>query len=151
MVSEGCLRGQLTVSATTFARRKPLVPAYGIPVEPLRNTGGEPLTLRTLITRIVLDEFAAYRTRTHERRLARVLCARAIETRLSSGKVDPGGREMKLEMSEDDAVATALQAFEDGLYLVILDGVEKRDIDEQVAVGAESTLVFVRLVMLAGA
>jgi hypothetical protein len=44
-----------------------------------------------------------------------------------------------------------LQGFEDGLYLVILDGEEQRDLDRQVYVTAESRMVFLRLTFLAGA
>jgi hypothetical protein len=54
--------------------------------------------------------------------------------------VDPG-----------QAVAAALLAFEDGLYLVILDGEEQRELDRQIFLQADSHMVFVRLVMLAGA
>lgn len=49
------------------------------------------------------------------------------------------------------AIGTALRAFEDGLYLVILDGKEQRDLDEQVFPGPDSHVTFLRLVMLAGA
>jgi hypothetical protein len=48
-------------------------------------------------------------------------------------------------------VATALQAFEDGLYLVIIDEVERRSLDEPVHLAEDSQLVFIRLTFLAGA
>ena len=48
-------------------------------------------------------------------------------------------------------MAAALQGFEDGLYLVVLDGVEQRELDRQVYLTAESRLVFLRLTFLAGA
>ncbi|HSL34673.1 MAG TPA: hypothetical protein VK871_13540 [Candidatus Limnocylindrales bacterium] len=54
-------------------------------------------------------------------------------------------------MDEGQAIGTALQAFEDGLYLVILDGREQRDLDEQVFPKPDSHLTFLRLVMLSGA
>jgi hypothetical protein len=65
--------------------------------------------------------------------------------------VDSGGRELHQDVNPGDAVATALQAFEDGIYLVILDGEEQRDLDREVHLQPDSRLVFVRLVMLAGA
>jgi hypothetical protein len=43
-----------------------------------------------------------------------------------------------------------LQAFEDGLFLVILDGEEQRELDSQIFLQADSHVVFVRMVMLAG-
>ena len=51
----------------------------------------------------------------------------------------------------DEAVATALQAFLDGLYLVFIDDVEQRDLDAQVFLTPESKLTFLRLTFLAGA
>ena len=48
-------------------------------------------------------------------------------------------------------MAAALQGFEDGLYLVVLDGAEQRDLDCQVYPKPESHLVFLRLTFLAGA
>jgi hypothetical protein len=43
-----------------------------------------------------------------------------------------------------------LQAFEDGLYLVIVDGNEQRDLDQQVFLQPDSRVAFVRLALLAG-
>ena len=42
-------------------------------------------------------------------------------------------------------------AFEDGLYLTIIDGVERRSLDEPVRLTEDSQLVFIRLTFLAGA
>jgi hypothetical protein len=44
-----------------------------------------------------------------------------------------------------------LQAFEDGLYLVAVDGVEQRNLDARIFLAADSRVVFIRLVFLAGA
>lgn len=141
----------LTLRAQVVGRRKPLVPDWSVPWPPERGGGGgEPLTLRALITRLVLEEVEAFRRRQTERRLVRVLSERQIDAGLERGRVDPGGRDLMQSVDEDDAVATALQAFEDGIYLVILDGEEQRDLDRQVFVRPDSQLVFVRLVMLAG-
>jgi hypothetical protein len=43
-----------------------------------------------------------------------------------------------------------LQAFEDGLYLVVLDGQEQRSLDAQLFLQPDSRVAFVRLTMLAG-
>jgi hypothetical protein len=50
----------------------------------------------------------------------------------------------------DDAIASALVAFEDGLYLVIVDEKQYKDLDEAVFLTADSRLTFVRLTMLSG-
>ena len=142
---------QLTVSARVLGKRQPLLPDWSIRLPPdLGQDGGEPLTLRVLITRIVLQEVEAFRRRQQERRLVRILTEREIEEGLAKGRVDSGGRDLNQKVDDEEAVATALQAFEDGIYLVILDGEEQRDLDREVYVHDESHIVFLRLVMLAG-
>jgi hypothetical protein len=141
----------LTISARVMGKRKPLVPDWQVPWPPEEHGGGEPLSLRQLITRVVLKEVEAFKQRQEERRLVRILTERQIEDGEARGRVDSGGRELHQPVDADGAVATALQAFEDGIYLVILDGEEQRELDCEIHLRPDSHLVFVRLVMLAGA
>jgi hypothetical protein len=140
----------LTLSARIAGRRKPLVPDWKMPWPP-EETGGEALTLRELITRIVHNEVQAFLKRQEERKLVRILTDREIESGLDKGRVDSGGRDLHQKVDPDEAVSTALQAFEDGLYLVFLDEEEQRDLDKQVFLQPDSKLTFIRLTMLAGA
>ena len=80
-----------------------------------------------------------------------MLSAAEIGEGATRGRIDSGGRQLHQTVDEGQAIGTALQAFEDGLYLVILDGREQRDLDEQVFPGPDSHLTFLRLTMLAGA
>lgn len=144
-------RPLLTIDARAPGRRRPLIPQWQIPLPPDPLGRGEPLTLRALISRIVAAEVAAFRERQEQRNLVRVLSAAEIDEGARRGKVDAGGRELHQTVDEGQAIGTALQAFEDGLYLVVLDGREQRDLDEQVFPGPDSHLTFLRLVMLAGA
>ena len=82
--------------------------------------------------------------------IVRILTERQIEEGLVKGRIDSGGRNLHQTVNPDEAVATALQAFEDGLYLVILDGDEQRELDRQIFLQTDSHVVFVRMVMLAG-
>ena len=109
------------------------------------------LTLRQLISNVVRDQVQAFRNRATHHRLDRVLSATEIADAAAAGKVDPGGRTLRAEIDPETAVGTALQAFEDHMYLVILDGVERTDLDAQVFVREDSQLVFIRLSFLAGA
>ena len=140
----------LTISARAMGKRKPLVPDWQVPWPPPEDDQSEPLTLRQLIRRIVLQEVEAFKQRHETKKLVRILTERQIEEGLVKGRVDSGGRDLHQTVRPEEAVATALQAFEDGLYLVILDGDEQRDLDREVFLQADSHLVFVRLVMLAG-
>ena len=125
---------------------------WSVPTPPPDDDGGDGgLTLRDLIARIVRSEVAAFEKREHARRFVRVLSDVEIADGAARGKVDPGGREPTGPVDEGGAVGAALQGFEDGLYLVILDGVEQRDLNAQVYLRPDSRLVFLRLTFLAGA
>jgi hypothetical protein len=141
----------LTVSARAAGSREPLEPDWDVPWPPEAGAGGEPLTLRMLIARIVREEVEAFRQRQRRHRLVRVLTARQIETGIGAGRVASGGRDLDQPVDADAAVAAALQAFEDGLYLVILDAEEVRRLDQQVHLAPDSKLTFLRLTFLAGA
>src|ERR1700677_810881 len=141
----------LTISARAVGKRKPLVPDWQVPWPPEEHDAGEPVTLRQLITRIVLQEVEAFKQRQDRGQVVRILTERQIEKGLAKGRVDSGGRNLHQLVDPDQGVAAALLAFEDGLYLVILDGEEQRELDRQIYLQADSHVVFVRLVMLAGA
>ena len=141
----------LTISGRTLGTKRPLFEDWSVPLPPeLQERGDGGVTLRDIVTRIVLLEIAAFKKRQRKRQVARALSAVAIEEGVTRGKVDSGERELDQKVDEEEAVHAALQAFEDGIYLVILDGMEKRNLDEKVYLQPDSTITFVRLVMLAG-
>jgi hypothetical protein len=142
----------MIVETRLLSKRSRPLDDWSIPLPP----GAEPddsggLTLRELITRVVRHEVHAFEKRDKARRLLRVLSNQQIEDGAARGKVDLGGRPSSGPVDADQAVAAALQGFEDGLYLVILDGVEQRDLEAQVFVNDQSRMVFLRLTFLAGA
>jgi hypothetical protein len=145
------MAGLLTISARALGRKKPLIPDYGFPLPPDFPPPDEPVTLRDLIACIVAEEVRAFEQRQEQRQLARILTEGEIEAGLARGRVDAGGRDRHQKVNAEEAVATALQAFEDGIYLVFLDDEEQKDLDRQVFLRTDSKLTFVRLVMLAGA
>ena len=125
---------------------------WSIPVPPREpGDGGDGLTLRALITRVVRAEVQDFQKRDRGRRFVRVLSHAEIDEGAARGKVDPGGRAPGAPVDEEAAVAAALLGFEDGLYIVLLDGVEQRELDRPVYLTDESRLVFLRLTFLAGA
>lgn len=141
----------LTVIGRSVGSKKPLFADWSIPLAPDDFGGGEGLTLRELIAIVVRAEIRAFVERREARRLDRVLSRGEIERGAAAGKVAPEGRETPGAPSEEEGVDTALQAFEDGLYLVAIDGREVRDLDAQVFVMPDSRVTFLRLVFLAGA
>jgi hypothetical protein len=140
----------ITIEGKALGQRRPLFEDWSIPLPPESGEGGGGLTLRDLIARVVRAEVAAFRDRQHERRLARAFSAAEIERGAALGKVDMGGRELDQAVDEDQAVAAALQAFEDGIYLVVVDGEDFRDLDRAVYLRPDSRVTFLRLALLAG-
>ena len=126
--------------------------AWSVPTPPSENGDGDGgVTLRQLIARVVRGEVAAFEERQRANRLLRVLSEREIAAGSVTGKIDSGGRSPSAPVNEEVAIGAALQGFEDGLYLVILDGVEQQKLDQPVYVRPDSRLVFLRLSFLAGA
>lgn len=141
----------LTISGKSIGSRRPLFADFSVPIPPEASEGDGGITLRELITRVVVHEVEAFRQRQEERRLVRVLSPRQIERGAETGKIDPGGTDLEQKVDDEAAVAAAHHAFEDGLYLVVIDGREHRELDAQVYLKPDSRITFVRLVFLAGA
>lgn len=142
----------IRVLTKQLGQRRPLLADWSF--DPPRDWGGdgdEPLTLRALIARIVRLEVDQFRARQKRRTTYQVLTAREVGEGVERGAVKPGSQAGVQHVDEETAVATALLAFEDGIYLVILDGEEQRDLDREVHLAPDSTVTFIRLVMLAGA
>ena len=139
----------LTVSGKAIARKKPLFEDFSVP-PPDAVAAGQPVTLRDLIGHVVRAEVAAFRQRQAERRLLKALTARQIEDALAAGKVQAGGSTLDQPVDPDQAVAAAVEAFADGLFLVVVDDTEVKDLDGVVPLTASSRLTFIRLTLLAG-
>jgi hypothetical protein len=140
----------VTIAGKALGRQKPLFADFSIAFPPELHEGGDRLTLRDLIARIVRAEVEAFRTRQAERKLVRALTARQIEEGAEQGKIDMGGRDLNQKVDDDSAVGAALDAFADGLYLVVLDDAEQKDLDGEVFLRPDSRVTFVRLTLLVG-
>jgi len=139
----------LTIAGKGIGRKKPLFEDFSVPLPPAAHGDGA-MTLRDVISHVVRAEVAAFRERQQERRLLKALSAAQIDAALAKGKVDMGGHDLQQEVDVEAAIGVALQAFEDGLYLVVIDEEEKKSLDEQVYLQPDSRITFVRLTMLAG-
>lgn len=140
----------MIIAGKTIGRKKPLFAEWSMPVPPdLRGDDGQ--TLRDVISAIVVSEVNAFRKRQTNRQFLHVLTSQAIEEGAERGKVIMGHSDVTLqEVDEEAAIGTALDAFEDGIYLVVLDGQEHRDLNAQVYLKPESRITFIRLTLLAG-
>ena len=137
-----------TISGKALGQRKPLFADYAVALPPSAQSGE--LTLRELLAHVVSAEVAAFRERQEDRKLLKALSAAQIAEGIAKGKVDMGGQDLGQSVDEPAAIATAIEAFTDGLFLVVLDGEELKEIDQRIRVLPESRITFVRLTMLAG-
>ena len=110
----------------------------------------EPLPLRAIIDAVVRAEVRAFRQRCEEQRFVRVLTERALSVGLDRGVVRSGGSEAATDVDEEEAVAAALLAHTDGLYTVVIDDEPVDHLETPVQLRADSRLLFLRLVALAG-
>jgi hypothetical protein len=136
----------ISISCKALGRKKPLFADFSIPAPPLI---GE-ITLRMLLEHVVRQEVAAFQARQADRRLLQALSATQIEEGLAQGKVSTGGSTLDQKVDVEQAVATVIEAFQDGLFLVVLDEAEVKELDTKVTLTESSRLTFVRLALLAG-
>ena len=135
----------LAISGKALGKKKPLFADFSIPA-PAEGA----IPLRDLLSRIVRHEVEAFRERQEDRNFVKALTARQIDESAARGKIDMGGRDLDQKVDTDEAIRVALEAFEDGLFLVIIDGTDYKTLDSEVALQSDSKVGFVRLTMLAG-
>jgi len=108
------------------------------------------LLLRELIQIIVENEIKKFLDRQKRMNLSQVLSIDEIFRGVKQGKVDPGEHDLHQSVDKEKAIATALQAFQDGQYFVFFEGNQKKDLDVPIIVKSGAKVEFIRLVALAG-
>lgn len=108
------------------------------------------LTLRNLLAEIVRAEVAGFEARQRQRRLLQMLTPAEIRLGVEQGKIDLGGSDLAQDVGVEQAIETAIQAFEDGLYFVFIDDQQQENLDDVVTLKSNSQLLFLRLVALVG-
>jgi hypothetical protein len=146
--------GTVIIEGKQFGRGKALFPSWEMALPPTSSTNEASPTLRDLITRVVREEIAAFNERQEQRQVLQALTTAEIQAGIAKGKVDTGGRGAdgftRQEVSEEQAITAALQAFEDGLYFVFIDDTQKENLDDTVLLQPGNRVTFLRLVALAG-
>jgi len=109
-----------------------------------------PATLRELITAIVQKEVAAYNAKGMENMLVAFLLEDDIARQSAAGKVGFGRLYFDVKADPEEAVATAIQAFEDGLFKVVINETQATELDAAFEINESDVLTFIRLTFLAG-
>jgi hypothetical protein len=139
------------VSAKTVGQRKAHFTDWEVPIPPQGNKNGGQITLRDLIAGIVANEVEAFVQRQEARRLPQVMTKAAIDAAAVRGKIATGTQvENEQVVNLEEAIGTALLAFEDGWYYVFIDETQYHSLDSEVFVKPQSRVLFLRLVPLAG-
>lgn len=73
-----------------------------------------------------------------------------LEQKAAEGRIDFGFLKSDKKVSEKKAVQTAMQAFEDGLVAVFIDGQRYENATDKLELTGKETITFVRLTMLSG-
>ena len=110
----------------------------------------QPLTLAELLAQIVRSEIGAFQTRQTDRRTTKVLGIIDIEAGVALGKISSGSSDLDRVVDVQGAIENALQAFEDGFYLVFIDDKQQEDLAAFVDLKVNSELLFLRLTPLVG-
>ena len=139
----------ISIAAKVVGQKKLVFTDWRIPLPPNADDSGR-FTLRDLIIAIVRREVESFKERQEQRKLVQIFTAAQIQEGATRGKIDMGDKDFEQVVNEDEAVSTALQAFEDDLYFVFIDDVQHENLNQTVFIGEDSRVLFVRLIALVG-
>ena len=109
-----------------------------------------PETLRQLITILVSDSVESYNRRLLAKEDTTILTKDDIDSMSQVGKIGFGFPFGSQQANLQDALVTAFQGFEDGLYRLFVGEQEIESLDAPLHLHEEDTITIIRLVMLTG-
>ena len=108
------------------------------------------VTLKDLIAAVVDTEVSAYNSKRMDTVVTHFLTEEELEGDARRGKIGFGRMASGQKADCEKARAAALQAYEDGLFRVFVNGDEQSSLEAEAAVSEGDTLTFVRLAFLSG-
>ncbi|MGL4818524.1 MAG: hypothetical protein ACRC5C_00905 [Bacilli bacterium] len=137
---------QIQIQTKKLGSRKPAI------VQTPRDISDGCTTVRAFLTEIVHQEIAAYQARQERGEVLQLLTDQEMKDQLVSGKV--GGSLQSDEASKGinivKATNTALQAFEDGLFLVMHNDKQLQQLSDSLIIQENDCFTFIRLTFLSG-
>lgn len=109
-----------------------------------------PVSLRELLVSMITMNVTEYNHKAAEPWAMKYLSADAVEDQANTGKVGFGELRNTRQADIEQAVTTAIQAFEDGIYRVFLGENELIALDDNLSINEGDVLTFIRLTMLSG-
>ncbi len=136
----------ITITGRLIGMQKPLFEPWSIAIEPYLD-GNDDWTLSELIEMVILEATTIFNNPPQDATFLQSVNARiAIANTSISEAIASDQTAMDLQIGE--AIASALQAFEEDVYLVVLDNEDVMDLDDEIELKPESHVTFVRLVPL---
>ncbi|WP_413306033.1 hypothetical protein AA0X95_04935 [Bacillus sp. 1P10SD] len=110
----------------------------------------QPVTIVELISELVSMNVRAFNERQENIPLTQFLTKEEITLSGAVGKVGFAASYNEQKANEEEAIKTALQAFEDGLFKVFINDVEQGVASPTIQLNDGDQLVLIKLTMLAG-
>ncbi len=110
----------------------------------------KPDTLRALIEECVKQEVQRYNKERVESQLISFLTPSEIQEQSESGKIGFGDIENKTPAYVNEALENAFLAFQDGLFVVLVNDTEVKQLDDLLHLNDKSVISFIRLTFLSG-
>ena len=109
-----------------------------------------PGSLRILLSEVIKLNIQQMQGKQAEKHLVSYLTDSQINSQASNGKVGFGNIYNENQPDLTEAIQTAIQAFEDGLFRVFVNNEEIEALDASLEIAEGDEVVFIRLTMLAG-
>jgi len=135
------------ISIKMLGKRQPIITKQAFL---LTDVFLEQPTLQNFLQLVVTKEVANYNEKTTNKSLLPYLDKTTLAKMAEYGKVDFGEMYNTEPAILEEAVSTAIQAFEDGLFMILIDGAICRNLAQKIQFRENSEVVFLRLVALAG-
>lgn len=107
-------------------------------------------TLADLIRATVNNEVERFNTSRTEPKLFAFLTPAEIQTQSQGGKIGFGNVVNTDEADPEQAIDVALQAHADGVFLVFINDVEIRSLEDEITLNEGTEVTFLRLTFLTG-
>jgi len=106
--------------------------------------------LEDVIREIVTQQVRRYNERSVDQAIFPYLSHEQLEDQAQSGKVGFGAAYNDKKADEAKAIADALQAFDDGIYKVLVDDKVVEQLNEPLQLQEGTVFTFIRLTLLSG-
>ena len=107
-------------------------------------------TLEDLITQLVTHNVNSFNKEIDTNKILSFLSPNEIQNQSITGKISFGEIENKTKANINSSIENALQAFEDGIFVVFIDDDEVKTLKEPLSIKVSSSITFIRMTFLTG-